>query len=336
MKRAALGLSLLLPALFPICATGSPRPAVKGIYGEDDRKDLFEADEAKKALADSIASLWDEQLLEYDTQSGSYTLITRSFADKLGLCPGEPFREQPTGPVCTATLVGEDILLTAGHCVLTAKERAAARFVFGFAIKDDGGAAPATVPATEVYSCAEVLHRYINHDSTASIRADYALVRLDRKVTGHRVLAVAADDTLAKGDALYMFGYPSGLPLKVVDGAKVRDASDPGFFLADLDAFGGNSGSPIFSEKSDAVQGILFAGGYDFRLNADETCVIAYRSGQDEGGGEASTKAALVHPLIHASRAAQEPSQPVSRLISPSPQSLTSVRELRDFTRYQP
>lgn len=295
---------------------------MKGIYGQDDRLDVFQADEAQKALADSVASLWEEALLEYDPLSGAYKLFTRSFADKLGLCPSEPFREQPTGPVCTATLVGDDLLLTAGHCVLNEKECAKSRFVFGFAIKDASGTAPSSVPPTEVYACAEVVSRYVNHNSTSAVRADYALVRLDRKVRGHRIVPISREGGIAKGDAVFMLGYPSGLPLKVVGGAVVRDASDAGFFLADLDAFGGNSGSPIFNARTNAIEGVLFAGDADFGLNEDETCVVVARRGQNEGSGEAATKISLLRSLIPPP--------------GPAPEALGSLRALGRFSRYRP
>lgn len=336
-RGALLALAAVMACSFsPAAAAAAPRSPDKGIYGQDNRLDLFQADEAKKALAGSVASQWDEQLLEYDPQAGAYNLITRSFADKLGLCPSERFREQPTGPVCTATLVGEDLLLTAGHCVLNDKECAQARFVFGFAIKDPAGSAPSAVPPTEVYACAEVVSRYINHNSTSAIRADYALIRLDRKVAGHKIVPIAREDTLAKGDPVFMLGYPSGLPLKVVGGAAVRDASEAGFFLSNLDAFGGNSGSPVFNERTNAIEGILFAGGQDFALNEDETCVVTYRTGQDAGSGEASTKASILSSLVPLPGRARR--DPPRRRSSPARglEGLASFRDLDGFSRYEP
>lgn len=336
IRRVLLALAAAMLCSFSSAAV--PRPVVKGVYGQDDRLDVFQVDDAKKALADSVASLWDPQLLEYDPRSGAYHLITRSFSDKMGLlCPSEPFRDQPTGPVCTATLVGEDLLLTAGHCVPDLKECAKSWFVFGFAIKDPAGAAPSSVPPSEVYSCAEVVDHYENRTSTRAIRADYALVRLDRKVTGHRIVPIARDDGLAKGDAVFMLGYPSGLPLKVVGGATVRSVSDPGFFLADLDAFGGNSGSPIFNERTNAIEGVLFAGDQDFGLNEDETCVVVARRGQNEGSGEAATKASLLRALIPVPGSARRGAAPArSSAAAPRPEQLTSWRELSGFSRYEP
>lgn len=331
VRGGVLALSAVLMSV--ISSAAGARPSVKGIYGQDDRMDVFQADDAKKALADSVASLWEEPFLEYDPSSGAYKLFTQSFAQKMGLCPSEPFRDQPTGPVCTATLVGEDLLLTAGHCVLNEMECAKSRFVFGFSITEAGGSAPSIVPATEVYTCAEVVSRYVNHTSTNAVRADYALVRLDRKVAGHKIVPIARDGDLAKGDSVFMLGYPSGLPLKVVGGATVRDSSAPGFFIADMDAFGGNSGSPIFNERTHAIEGVLFAGDQDYALNEDETCVIVSRRGQNEGSGEAATKTSLLRSLIPLPGKDEGP-QPSRKVINL--EDMTTMREIGGFTRYEP
>lgn len=276
----------------------APRFVLTGIHGQDDRLEVFQADASKRALADSVASLWEESSLKYDPKSGTYKLLTENYGEKLGLCPTEAFREQPAGPNCTATLVGEDVLLTAGHCVLDDKACAQSRFVFGFAITDPGGSAPSSVPSTEVYACAEVVSRYVNPNGARAVRADYALIRLDRKVSGHRIVPISRDDGLAEGDAVFTMGYPFGLPLKVAGGATVRDVSAPGFFVSDVDALVGNSGSPIFNERTNAIEGVLFAGDDDLAWNDDETCYILHRGVQDEGIGEWATKASLFRALI--------------------------------------
>ena len=56
-------------------------------------------------------------------------------------------------------------------------------------------------------------------------------------------------------------------------GANVRDNSPDSFFVANLDTYGGNSGSPVFNQDDDVVEGILVRGETDFVFNG--TCVVS-------------------------------------------------------------
>ena len=61
-----------------------------------------------------------------------------------------------------------------------------------------------------------------------------------------------------------MIGHPSGLPTKFAGGAAVRNNQQNAFFVANLDTYGGNSGSPVFNSNTHAVEGILVRGETDF------------------------------------------------------------------------
>jgi Peptidase S46 len=63
---------------------------------------------------------------------------------------------------------------------------------------------------------------------------------------------------------LYVIGHPCGLPQKYAPRARVRDNTPDTFFVANLDTYGGNSGSPVFNSSSNAVEGILVRGENDF------------------------------------------------------------------------
>ena len=70
-----------------------------------------------------------------------------------------------------------------------------------------------------------------------------------------------------------MIGHPCGLPQKFADGATVRDNTPKAFFVANLDTYGGNSGSPVFNSSNQAVEGILVRGENDFVTNG--TCFVS-------------------------------------------------------------
>ncbi|HBE88369.1 MAG TPA: serine protease [Elusimicrobia bacterium] len=287
-----------------------PSAAISGnkiIYGDDNRLDYFEAPAARKALADSVVSLWKAD--DVEASGSKFKLKAKKFTDMIEeqagapLCATEPFREQPVGAFCSGSLVGEDLVMTAGHCI-NKDTCATTKFVFGFAVKARGGKAPAEVPAADVYTCSKVeTQRLQASDTTGNpyldellgkiSDQDFAIIRLDRKVTGRKALPVNPESTLKNGDALFVIGHPVGLPLKVADDASVRDIGDgKTYFLANLDTYGGNSGSAVFNAKTNKIEGILVRGDQDFRAGGTEEkpCVESNRVAADGGGGEGVTK----------------------------------------------
>ncbi len=122
----------------------------KTIYGEDNRIDYFRASSDMKERADSVVSLWRSHKAKFDKKTNSYNLVTQNFGEDHYLVENEPFREQAEGAFCSGALVADDIIMTAGHCVPTNYICKSLRFVFGFAVKEDGGKAPLNIPASEV------------------------------------------------------------------------------------------------------------------------------------------------------------------------------------------
>jgi len=291
----------------------------KSIYGDDNRLDYFEASPAMRQLADSVVSLWPSRQVKLE--GGEYKLATIGFGEALNLCPGEKFREQPIGAFCSGTLVGEDIVMTAGHCITDEAKCADTSFVFGFNIDTEGGAARTSVQAKDIYGCKRIIKRDLDKQASgffgtgmAILNAllnkagpDYALVQLDRKVEGRKPLPVNRDNKLKAGDRIFVIGHPVGLPVKVAGDAGVRDAGKRAFFTTDLDTFGGNSGSAVFNVSTNKIEGILVRGGTDF-VDSPAGCKVQLKSGQNEGKGEAVTKMSMLEkyiPEIGSSKAAE-------------------------------
>lgn len=267
----------------------------KSIYGTDDRLEYHEVSTGTQRLADSVVSLWAAASVVKDAAAKTYKLTTSTFATAYNLCPGERFREQPVGAFCSGSLVGEDLIMTAGHCLKDAAINPGLgeycgdmKIVFGFAIKNSTGSAPAAVPAKEVYSCKKALL----HAFAGGTGEDYALIRLDRKVRGHEPLGVRWAGVAPKDTKIFVIGHPVGLPLKVAGGATIRDTSPANYFVADLDTFGGNSGSPVFN-SSNTIEGILVRGDTDF-IASPAGCNTMATYAQTGGRGEDVTKVALL------------------------------------------
>jgi hypothetical protein len=234
------------------------------IYGDDDRLDLYQVKEAKVlALADSTVALFEASDVTLEGQTA--TLATRPYGAGMGLCKEERFWSQKNGAFCSGSLIGPDLLVTAGHCVTSEDSCKGTKFVFGFSIKAEGQS-PDSVPASEVYGCAKLLGR-----EQEGHGADWAIIRLDRKVSGHAPLKLGPG-AVAKGDPLFVIGHPAGLPTKVAGGATVRDPAPNGYFVANLDTYGGNSGSAVFNAVTGQIEGILVRGENDFVYDSANQC----------------------------------------------------------------
>ena len=229
----------------------------KAIYGVDDRKDLFHVDDQGILKdADCVVSLFQNRDV-VDNGDGTSTLAAKNFGTEYNLCNNERFREQPTGAFCSGFLVAPDLVATAGHCV-NSSNVTNILFVFGFRMVDK------TTPQTiidnnEIYRGKDVIDR----KETAS-GADWAVVKLERAVTNHTIAEVRRTGIIQDNQAVHVIGHPCGLPTKFAGGAKVRDNTSNEFFVANLDTYGGNSGSPVFNSDTHQVEGILVRGETDF------------------------------------------------------------------------
>jgi hypothetical protein len=227
------------------------------IYGTDDRLDLYEV-ERILANANSTVSLFKAHDI-VENGDGTSSLQTTPFIERGGLplCGDEPFRGQPLGAFCSGVLVAPDMIATAGHCV---KESTLAdvRFVFGFRMLNESEA-QTTIDSGDIYRGVELLGWHLDNDGT-----DWALVRLDREVAGHGVASIRRAGKIPDGEDIYVIGHPVGMPAKYAPGAEVRDNTSGPFFIANLDTYGGNSGSPVFNKNTHEVEGLLVRGEQDF------------------------------------------------------------------------
>jgi len=303
MKKETITIAVAIAINFSIAYSQE-----KVIYGDDNRIDYWAMSNEMKNLANSVVSFWERDSIKFDSNSRTYKLQTTNFGTEYNLCPEERFKEQPIGAFCSGSLVGDDIIMTAGHCVKTETDCKNIAIVFGFNIKTQNGNATTTLPEEEVYFCQKIIKRQQGPEPTADnpqgigLGPDYALIKLDRKVIGHRILKINRNQNLKAGDPMFVIGHPVGLPVKLADDATVRDPKPNGYFVANLDTYGGNSGSPVFNARTKLIEGILVRGDNDFE-RTPQGCIISHRVPQNEGRGEDVTKISVLAKFIPESSA---------------------------------
>jgi len=246
------------------------------IYGEDNRRDVFEEKNPKylelaRATAAKVPTLF-MRTVGKDVVFRTMTLVDR------GICASEKFSNQTTVSMCSGFLVGPKTLVTAGHCIKNANDCKNFRWVFDYAVtsKDQ---LKVTVTPKSVYSCKKVISQKFDDSQ------DYAVIELDREVKDRKPLSFRKSGTVSPGASLVVIGNPSGLPTKIADGAKVRDL-DTHWFTANLDTFAGNSGSAVINTETLEVEGILVRGEEDYVDDSSRGCKIAKVCPDSECRGE--------------------------------------------------
>ncbi len=257
------------------------------IYGEDNRQDIYQVESSElRDLAKSTAAMVQIEKLTYEKDS-TISISSTEFGVNDSLCSDEPFFHQPVAADCSGFFVGEDLLVTAGHCITSTKECANNAWVFGFAM------ASSTRPITrvsedQVFHCKEIL-------KTQESDADFALIRLNRRPENIKPLNFRREGQLYPGDPLFVIGHPSGLPSKLADGATVRNWSkDRSYFLANLDTYAGNSGSAVFNATTLEVEGILVRGATDFTYDPKASCYRSAHCLDNECEGEEITNISYI------------------------------------------
>jgi V8-like Glu-specific endopeptidase len=251
------------------------------IYGKDNRMEVDDYyQKSIREKASSIALKVSNRRLTVDRYDANRILIPNiSLENKMPeLCKDERFVEQNSLGTCSGFLIGPTTLVTAGHCMASAKECSGHKWVFGF----KNGVTELT--KSQVYSCKSITtQRYVYNKKEVS---DYAVIELDRKVEGYVLLKRRKIGRPLLNTPLVVIGHPMGLPMKATDGAVISRMNDlernhklrslklrSHYFTANLDSYGGNSGSPVFNQKNGEVEGILIQGADDFIYNPEKECL---------------------------------------------------------------
>lgn len=236
-------------------------PAQAAIFGVDDRKPVQPGTLADKLARSTAVAVLSAN--EIPGANNTFSLDTRNLSEQF--CREERFSQDPTlSYACTGFLVAPDLLVTAGHCSVNVGESRnetntyckAFSWVFDYQQDAFGRTQLKDIPYEKLYRCKETI--YAVNDESLPFR-DFAVIRLDRPVEGREPLKMASGG-VKNTDVLSMIGYPLGTPAKRSINARVlKNDPERKAFVTNLDAFQGNSGSPVFNQQNEVV-GILVSG----------------------------------------------------------------------------
>lgn len=280
MKKISIAVGLF--ALTTCTTFGAPS---KAIFGAENRRDLYQSPKNFQKLASGIAT-WLAPLFVSTSETNNSSVEQDSFLklefptmeDHYLLCPREKFSEQPTTMIsCTGFLVAEDLLITAGHCMVNIGQAnnqvtpmcSDFNWLFDYAFEKRDDDILRKIPKESMSRCNKVI--FAKHLGEGDQRMDFALIRLENSYPNRHHFKIFQGE-VTKGMSVHIMGHPSGLPLKYAGGAYILNAREGSqYFEANVDAVGGNSGSPVFNAKGE-VLGILVRGNSDFVEDKAKGC----------------------------------------------------------------
>ena len=238
----------------------SPQRGQTLISESDDRKEVFEHESAwmRSYAEQATVSLVDAAF--FVTNNGIMTMLDGpSMLESLNLCPGERFAEQRRHSFCSGTLIDDDLVLTAGHCLINEHTCANTRLLF-----NDHYIAPGvrhSFSAADVFQCEEVVVQQAGDVSLG--QPDFAIVRLRTSATPRFQPAPVRRDAglLDNGQHVKSVGFPDGIPAKIdMEGNVTNNSFLSNYFVSSLDGFHGTSGAGVYESDGYTLAGVLFGG----------------------------------------------------------------------------
>lgn len=283
-----------------LCVASSQTMArVKVVYGQDNRKEVFEVKQSIQDLAKATAGMISNRSLINFANGKSVLLPLISLKRSTNLCPEERFGKQNASMDCSGFLVAPDLLVTAGHCISTQVECDRVSWIFDYKVREATGRSNNVIPKKDVFRCKKVVDAKFY--SQGQVQEDYSLVQLDRVVKNRPYLNYRTDKEVSLNQEVFVIGHPSGLPTKVAEKAKVLRNYNPHFFSTNLDTFGGNSGSAVFNAETHRVEGILVRGAKDYVLDKRRRCRkvnrVSERIGDNRNLGESVSRISEIRSL---------------------------------------
>lgn len=225
----------------------------------------------------SVASFASDDLPSFDplkisTETGFtnvYGKLDRSsIASNSGILQIVGVLYSPNGGICTASLIGEDLILTAAHCVLSGGQLMAGRFSFQLGKQYHQVLAESSVK--HVWWGTGAPDRFPEHD--------YAIARLTSPLGKTFGYFGVIGSTSPVGLEIFLagYGYLSGSHALTVttNRCNIRGTAERSLLMHDCDSSRGDSGAPVYGcyETSGCMIHALHIAEY--RYGKDRSLVV--------------------------------------------------------------
>lgn len=205
----------------------------------------------------------------YDGRLGVSQTYVKKYKGAVGALTS---KNTPTGGrYCTGTLIGQDLFLTASHCVSSSTP---SHFV---AFRYERKAGSTALETQELFKIKAVV------EEGAKKGVDYAIVRLERPAGATFGVTKMRPQDPKDSAVLAIIQHPSGEP-KQIEAGKLQGLSGNYLRYADIDTLPGSSGS-----------GVLDADGYLVGVHTNGGCTS---SGSGANSGVRLSQAAKVSAII--------------------------------------
>jgi V8-like Glu-specific endopeptidase len=248
---------------------GQRAPIIQGI---DDRKQWYEVEreDQRERMRLSVAAIVGIREPSDRSMTTEYELSGPTL-EEIGFCADERFASERPAAACSATLVDDDVVLTAGHC-LDDRPCEELAIVFDFYYSRSNVMATTRFAYPEnVYYCRRIVHR--EHTAGSFTLADYGFIQLDRRATddGREPAPLTTIDAPHPGHQVYTAGFPHGIPMKYSLSTIASFSPTTHYFMTGNDISGGNSGCGLFASYG-ALVGVLSYGLGDDTTTSPDSC----------------------------------------------------------------
>lgn len=257
------------------------------VFDFDERREFAALGATERRWADAVGLFTPDRptcsATSCDLHVEPFTTVAQAPPEPSGpFCGSFANQYRTTEPaICTAFLVAPNMAMTAAHCVNQVFEQDGKVYcwdyslAFGFRKEVDdptnvNAGVRTSVSPDDLYYCEEVVAfgaSGVGCEGTACFDdtlEDWALVRLDRNVTGRVPLFVRYTGAVPSDAALSTVGHSSRLPLKLDASTQVIDNTLSKQFSENADSAAGGSGSPLINSATGVVEGIHTLGQPDF------------------------------------------------------------------------
>lgn len=272
---------------------GQPQLQPVAIYGDNTLADYYKVSVPLQQLADSVVAIVKKSSLAFDENTRRYApLKVTLVGESRNFAPTADFYDQRVLAFCSGSLVGGSLVLTAGHCISSDRSNSSyfkdVYVVFGWR-QSGAGQYEASFTEDQVYEVDRiVVHKLANGLIGDMDRyQDYSLLQLDRAVRGRAPLALdRTGDFLVAGNKVFLAGYPIGMSVKITDpdDATIQEIGR-NIYSTDLDAFGGNSGGPVFDSYTRRITGVVVTANakqFKYTLNSGFAARLAIDEGRND------------------------------------------------------